>query len=405
MTEPSIQEPVTTSSDRIVEVAPSSGNTMIANRPSTGNRLLSSQVGKSVSTFWRWWMAELKMLLPPSLRRILEHNGERIVIEFDQQEACVALYSMGHKKLLGCSPVAPDMTAASPPPALTEFLGNGTRDTIVCLPRQQTLQTTISLPIEAAGNLREVLGYEIDRQTPFKSEQVYFDAEIIERKAGNRYMRIRLTVVPRKILDSAVKTARDWGLQPAVVSTGEYDQPASAMPGTSILNLLPPEHRSRTRGPWTPLSRLLAISALGLAIAAITLPLIRQTTEIRKLEMQIEADKIEAEATLGLRNELDRLVPESRFILEQKQQTPVIVEVVNELSLILPDDTWIQRFQLSGSKLTIQGESSAASALIRLLENSSMFQNATFITAVAHNPKTGQERFQITATVVMEKTL
>lgn len=405
MTEPSIQKPVTTSFAKVAEAVPSPAKTAASDLASTGNRVLLNPLGKSVSVFWHWWMSELKALLPASFRSLLEHNGERLVIEFDQREVCVTLYTKGHKKLLGCSPAAADMTVASPPPALTGIPGDDTHDIVICLPRQQTLQTIISLPVEAADNLREVLGYEIDRQTPFKSDQVYFDYEITERQAGSRRMQIRLTVVPRKILDSAVNTVRDWGLQPVIVSTGEYGQAAAALPGMSTLNLLPPERRSKASGPWTLLNRLLAVSALGLGIAAITLPVTRQTAEIRELEIQVKAGKTEAEATQGLRTELDRLVPESRFILERKQQTPVTVEVVNELSLILPDDTWIQRFQLSGSKTTIQGESSTASALIRLLENSPMFRNATFITAVARNPQSGKERFQITADVVMEKTL
>ncbi|MCF3971964.1 hypothetical protein L2D92_32800, partial [Pseudomonas aeruginosa] len=43
------------------------------------------------------------------------------------------------------------------------------------LPAGQVLQRTLRLPAAAGDRLRAVVGYEIDRQTPFEAGQVSYD--------------------------------------------------------------------------------------------------------------------------------------------------------------------------------------------------------------------------------------
>ena len=44
---------------------------------------------------------------------------------------------------------------------------------IFCIPESSTLTRNLSLPAAAEDNLRQVLGFEMDRQTPFKADQVH----------------------------------------------------------------------------------------------------------------------------------------------------------------------------------------------------------------------------------------
>ena len=81
----------------------------------------------------------------------------------------------------------------------------------------------------------------------------------------------------------------------------------------------------------------------------------------------------------------------------------MIVELIDEISRILPDHTWIARLDLSDDELQIQGQSSASSSLIGIIESSPWFENARFGSPVVQIAGTETDRFHITATVARKR--
>jgi general secretion pathway protein L len=74
-----------------------------------------------------------------------------------------------------------------------------------------------------------------------------------------------------------------------------------------------------------------------------------------------------------------------------------VLELLDELTRILPDDTWITRLDIKGSELEIQGQSASAAALIPLIESSSILQNPRFRSPVTQIPRSDVERFHLSA--------
>jgi general secretion pathway protein L len=72
---------------------------------------------------------------------------------------------------------------------------------------------------------------------------------------------------------------------------------------------------------------------------------------------------------------------------------------MNILSQLLPNDTWLTHLKYINNKLNIQGQSPSASALIGVMEASSLFSNARFVSPLTQDKKTGFERFQISVEV------
>jgi general secretion pathway protein L len=70
--------------------------------------------------------------------------------------------------------------------------------------------------------------------------------------------------------------------------------------------------------------------------------------------------------------------------------------MLNTLSTLIKDDTWLTYAQYADGHLQIQGESPAASNLISVLEASDLFANARFVSPVTQDNVSKQERFQIT---------
>lgn len=355
-----------------------------------------------VSGFLRWWLAELGSLLPslPGGRAVAA--GHRVVLDMEADRVRVTECRGVRESELGVFVLTPDRREV---PAELQLLLRRLRrerlEVVVRLPRVQVLVKAVTLPAEAEENLREVLGFEMDRQTPFAADQVYYDYrnEGVDQKDGR--LRVTLVVVPRSHLDRARERLDEWGLSLTAVTfdergEGDPDSPCRL----SAFNLWRPSHRQRRSTGWGRLNRVLGILAVLLALAVAALPLAVQKLRIADVESRIEAVSADARSAQALRDDIERRVSETGSLLRQRRQTAIVVEVLRELTRIVPDDTWLERFELKDGQMSIQGISSDASALIGLLEGSAQFENATFRSPVIRDPRSGRYRFQVVASVV-----
>ena len=85
----------------------------------------------------------------------------------------------------------------------------------------------------------------------------------------------------------------------------------------------------------------------------------------------------------ALRTELERKVGEYNFALERKYAFPGAVQVLDDITRLLPDDTWLTQLELRSVRgkdgqreLTLRGESANAGRLVSLLEDSKLFTQA-----------------------------
>lgn len=351
----------------------------------------------AVAGFFRWWVSELAALLPSGMRRYWQRREHRLVLDFGADKVVLTECRNGTERELGeCSLGTEE---AAPPEGLTPLLGRVDRggvEVVIRLPSEQVLSNDLTLPVEAEKNLRTVLGYEMDRQTPFSADQVYFDYQIEERQANLNKLRVRMLVVPRGLLESTVQKVVKWGLRPTVVTgdTVAHTRPCEE-PGINLL----PEEKRQAAGGWNPLNRMLGLSAVALVIVAVILPLQGQQAVISDLKQQTKALETEVERVNALRDKLDKMVAESRFVVDLKRRSPAAIGVLNELSLVLPDDTWLEVWELKDGKVQIQGFSANPSALIGILENSRLIRNAAFSSPVIKEPGSSRYRFQITAEI------
>ena len=74
--------------------------------------------------------------------------------------------------------------------------------------------------------------------------------------------------------------------------------------------------------------------------------------------------------------------------------------LLDEVSTLLPDDTWVLQLGWRDERLVLSGYSVKPSALIGLLEESDMLAEVRFSSPVTRDAKVDRERFNLTATVV-----
>lgn len=354
--------------------------------------------------FLRWWSAELLALLPRPLRSMSRRKGLLVLMLDDVPSAAMTVFTddVDDPAVIAGFAVAPGTNEArSAVRSLLqrrELAARVDRDELgLCLrlPARQALCRTFELPIAAEDNVREVIGYELDRYTPFRPEQVYFCYRVLSRDAAAQRLAVEVTLVPRAIADQALRAARDLGWTPE-----RMDVAGAAAGDAHSDNLLPPASAPRRNG--ARVTRGLAIAAATLTFAALAISFV--TIERQAAAVSQEAADIQRHAAIaaGLRKEIAALRDGEDFPVAQKHRFPTVSGVLEELTRLLPDNTWLTELRISGHDIELTGVSASASALIGILEKSGMFRNTSFRSPVTPDQSSGRERLSIAAQIVSE---
>ena len=249
---------------------------------------------------------------------------------------------------------------------------------VVALPQRQVLRKEIILPAAVGEDLQQALSYDLDRHTPFRPEQLYFDAAVIDRDLAARTIRVDWAAALRTAVDAARRQVEDWGATVAAVVPG----PASTSP--TRINLLPEGARSRRRAwrrwqLWAPAGLIAAI-----ALAALFVPLLQKREYAIALNLQMETARQQAEAADAIRVQLERAQSDYNYVLAKKYAYPSAVQMLDEVTKLLPDDTWISALEVKSTargketqrEMLLRGESANAGKLISLLEDSKLVEQA-----------------------------
>lgn len=321
-----------------------------------------------IMRFWRWWSAELSELVPQWLRQSGDlHN--KLFIEVGKRATVIHRWQQGEFSELGRLDEPPrDVVIQSVPfQALLAKLRKRNDRIVLWLPDPQCLVRQISLPLAAAENLREVLGFEMDRHTPFKVDQVYFDFRIVRRDPQKGRLAVQMVLAPRVAVDSAL----DFLVGVGAPATG------IAMKEPSI-NLMPPERRVGNTSLQQRINVAMLATVVVLALTAVFLPLWQKHEAMQNLLPQVDNAKRQAGAASGLRQELEQLVAVNNYLLEKKRVRTSTLALFNELARILPEDTWVRQLDLRGRELQIIGETASSSKLIALFDGSPKFEKARY---------------------------
>ena len=342
-------------------------------------------------SFWRWWSGELIELLPENLQRAIAQRQQKLYIEVDDGKLLLSLGNrVAQREILR---LAFDDTDAG-----DEDIPREVQQTILLLPGDKVLAKRISLPAAAEENLREVLGFEMDLHTPFHAADVYYDYTVVGRDTTRGNVTVDLVYAPRDAVDTLVDAASAFGMEADIVTCRRRDN-ANLQP----VNLLPRDKRRTRRLDVKNLNLGLTALLAVLVVAAITIPLVQKNRALEVLEARVQAAAAEAREGAELRRDLEKMAAASQFLVEKKASDVMIVEIIDEVSRILPDHTWIARLDLSGDELQIQGQSSASASLIRIIESSPWFENVRFASPVVQIAGTDNDRVHIVATIARQR--
>jgi len=342
-----------------------------------------------VREFFAWWFGRLVELLPQGLRRSALTAVDAMVIKpigplsRGIEAVSISLRRNGRETPLGRFGLGATNLAELPRVA--------GRTTVLRLDGPDVLGKTVTLPLAAERELDQVLGFEMDRETPFKAEEIYWNHRIekVDRQSGR--LTVRLVVVPKSNLAPLLTALGQSEIRPRRVEIAGGPDAGAYLPLDG--------DGGRAHHPSNRLIWSAAACCVILGLAAVVIPFIRQELALASLERQIAVGRTAAAEADGLRQEVERLASSADFVDSERDKAGRPLVVLVAATRVLPDDTYLTEMELQKRKVTLSGRSAAAARLIGPLAADGTFRNPGFAAPVTRVEALHTELFTINAEV------
>jgi Tfp pilus assembly protein PilN len=124
-------------------------------------------------------------------------------------------------------------------------------------------------------------------------------------------------------------------------------------------------------------------------------PVVIGQKTVEEIDREITTLKPEMKKVEALKKEADTLLAEVATINNFKKQTASSLNVLKEMTSILPAKTWLTHLRIADPAVEIDGFASSAAEIIPRLENSKYFQKVEFASPTFRDSKKNTDRFVI----------
>lgn len=265
-------------------------------------------------------------------------------------------------------------------------LFRGSRVEIVLQARRFVIRP-IELPARAADFLEGIVRAQIDRLTPWSAGEAVFGCSA-PAASGPENITTMIAATTRKVAMIYVQAVS--GFHPAAVVI------CTDIAGRGAGRVKVFEQKARSHLEAARLGRALQVGLVVLAAAALVSVAISTYVADSLGSQQAELARQISARRAAIRSGFDGSDRSPVAVLEaRKHEAPSTVIMLEALSQLLPDHTYVTELRMAGSKLQISGVTNDAPSLIPLIEQSRHFTRATFYAPTTRAPSDPGERFHI----------
>jgi len=325
-------------------------------------------------------------------------------------------------------------------------------DISVGIPDNLSIFKEIEFPSAVKDNIRTTLKYELEKHIPVSVDDVLYDYDMMFENRSPGKITVMTAVVKKQAVlpyldfvstfsggiggmeirsmalanffayaDSLGKgrnlqmekadifrSAISRPVQPEhMEATGILSEDMAAAFGLAIkglwkvpfdINLLPLELRKKPSKIGRYMAIMLAVAAILSALTWGGSHIVHERIKLKNLDAELKRLRSDIRDVDRIRSGFPAL--ESRILLLNRLRsgTSPVLEVLRELSQILPDTAWLRDLLLTGRKIQLEGTAESASGLIPILEESPLFEDVHFLSTITRD-REGKEKFRIEFTI------
>jgi general secretion pathway protein L len=269
----------------------------------------------------------------------------------------------------------------------------GSRAELVLNP-DRFLFRPLELPTRAGEFLEGIVRSQIDRLTPWTANDAVFGLAKPE-EAGTDRMLVTVAATARAMVTPYVQALRSLGIKSIAVST--------LLPGPEPVPVKVLDEKGHSTFDAGRVRRVLLavllVAGLGAALAIMADSVIGSSLQAEQDQLARRIASRRAAALGGREASLDAATAGLRALERRKHDGPSAVIVLEQLSQVLPDHTYVTELRIEGEKLRLIGVTRDAPSLIGLIEQTQHFSRATFFAPTTRSPNESGERFHIEARI------
>jgi general secretion pathway protein L len=307
----------------------------------------------------------------------------------ENDDATFTLHAVGNDKNANLSDQQVQIANGEIAGGLTPDWANALRGSRIELVLQPArfLFRPLELPKRAAEFLEGIVRAQIDRLTPWTANEAIFHWTEPKEIANDR-IELQIAATPRSMVAPYLLTASNLGASSVIVSTD--------VDSHSHLPLKIFEERSQRVGGLNRLRPALAAVFLVAGFAALASIAASEFLGSQWADEQQQLSRKIAERRAAIRagRGLEDRSP-ARMLEARKQATPAAVIVLDALTQVLPDHTYVTELRIEHDKVQVVGITQDAPSLIQLIEQSPQFTRATFFAPTTRAANDPGERFHI----------
>ncbi len=165
------------------------------------------------------------------------------------------------------------------------------------------------------------------------------------------------------------------------------------------INLIPREKRVIAERPSLVTSLVLAGLLVIMGLAVMTREYVQQRQLLDQVESQIQLLQPEVDQTMGLRSDMEDSLDELEALQGFMEGHQTVLTVLKELTEKIPDDSFLQNVNIQGDRVTLNGFSGSASALLKTLLDSQSLESVESRYITPDRNRQDGERFSFEARV------
>ena len=334
-----------------------------------------------------WWLSELASMLPSVNVPSINSGSHELSLELTDKEFT---FSWPNKDVTESK--KNKFTSSEAVSSYRNIINqDGKLATNSCdlrIAEKLILQKEITLPLATEENLENVISYEIDRYTPFKKDDVYFNVNVKERDKKEKKIIVILSVIRRRILDEVLEFSKACDISVGEiyrVGNGEEEK----INFIGFLGDVNPSSKSSSA------NKLLWLLVALLMAGALIMPIAKNYLIGQKLNNELTIMQGEMTEARELLAQFKNAKNNVSMVEKLNLNNTKVIKLLNDVSKIIPDDTSLSRFALEEGVVRIQGISDSASKLIPLLDASENFDEVRFVAPVTQSGDSGKEKFTI----------
>lgn len=257
------------------------------------------------------------------------------------------------------------------------------------LPESLLLRRTLTTPVMQRADLESAVWLDVRGASPFAPEDLVWGYSV--RPQGDASQRIEIALASRQHVSRHLGEASGRlpsGITPEAWAWGSHAEPV-------VLSGFGEGRRLHNQGTWQRTGYLL----LGLALVLLAAIAITPTAQLRLRAIEaVNAYTAAAQKAAPLLQKREALLKATEHLSALEQSLADRVEplaMMDLLTRVLPDDTYLQTLNLQGGKVTISGQTANAAALMQRLSAEPGLLDVRAPVAAMRVPGASKETFSI----------